>query len=371
MNMLNPFHRQQRLYEKKSTLLSTVKELTSGKKKYVTVDTLKQHMGVSDDEMDQILDSAFKANRHTNKYTFTTVDGEPAIGIAKAKRNTSTADPIDRLNALQSVPRSPEGDRGNGPGGGARGKGKTNLSDPSANYDAIQGPLTHDPSDVWTPVMESSNPKYVSRKQELCRWSKRHGIRGLMKAGGNSFPKNFNGMNEHQIIKWILAEEFAPSGKKPTDKQIIHKLQSGHDTEELEKTRQNDLEESYSGAILPGRNYFAEKLMEASDWAEAGFDLTDISASSWKKLLDMYNIPHTPRKTKYGWVWSGNSPVTIWTANDPITGKYIDGGRGNEKDYASYIGISGDADDVKAVFNFIKTNATGIKDSNPRKREWI
>lgn len=117
-----------------------------------------------------------------------------------------------------------------------------------------------------------------------------------------------------------------------------------------------------------------ETLIEAdekSDDAEAGFDLTDITASAWKKVLSTIGADAKPIHKPGKWIWKGKD-ITLVTGNDPITGKYgTEGGRKDEKDYASYIGLSGSKEQVEKVFAMIKSLADNVKDSNPHENKYI
>lgn len=119
-----------------------------------------------------------------------------------------------------------------------------------------------------------------------------------------------------------------------------------------------------------------QKLNESK--AEAGFDSTDISASNWKRLLKQYNIPTKPKLVTgqygyYKWVWKAKDrSVVIYTANDPITGKYVEPGiKDDKKNHAGYIGIKGEKDAVKGVYDFIEQNADRILNSSPYKSAYI
>ena len=109
---------------------------------------------------------------------------------------------------------------------------------------------------------------------------------------------------------------------------------------------------------------------------EYGFDLTDIPARRWKELLKQFNIPEKPKLVKrtggYSqWEWHAkDGSVTIITANDPITGERAGGGRKPEKNYASYIGITGDADAVQEIADFIKQHGS-YKGHQPGRRDYI
>jgi|CXWL01.1.fsa_nt_gi hypothetical protein len=116
---------------------------------------------------------------------------------------------------------------------------------------------------------------------------------------------------------------------------------------------------------------------------EAGFDLTGISGSNWKKLLKLVGASETPVKfgpdekdehglSKLGWFWQGKN-VLIVSGVNPITSEhYTYGKRKDWFDYASYIGISSPTKEGrKLVVDFIKKNATNIKGYNKSQREYI
>ena len=100
-----------------------------------------------------------------------------------------------------------------------------------------------------------------------------------------------------------------------------------------------------------------------------GFDLTDFKPGGWKSVLRGIGASTNGVKdTSVGYPmfqWKGKS-VTIYTGNNPITG----GPRG-EKDYASYIGIDGDATAVKLAVGLIKKYADDTKDESPGRRDFI
>jgi hypothetical protein len=90
MNLLdefNPMLREARLYEKRARFAQTLAKLTTGKgRKYVSLPNLKKELDADDAEFDILMSDAKKANRYSNKYIFTEVDGEPCIGITASKR---------------------------------------------------------------------------------------------------------------------------------------------------------------------------------------------------------------------------------------------------------------------------------------------
>ena len=115
----------------------------------------------------------------------------------------------------------------------------------------------------------------------------------------------------------------------------------------------------------------ADKKEDKSTKAEWGFDLTSITAENWKKVLKEAGASTTPVLEEYAWVWKGKG-VTLYTGNDPITGKYGSRNyREKEVDYASYIGIDGDKEKVKKLAGLIKELADNIKEESPRKRDFI
>ena len=105
--------------------------------------------------------------------------------------------------------------------------------------------------------------------------------------------------------------------------------------------------------------------------AQHGFDLTNISAKNWQKILTSVEAGNKANWSRYGWEWSGGD-ILIVTGNNPITGEYaLSKNRGIEKDYAGYIGIEGNPDKVKTVVSGIKKYADSIKGESKGGREFI
>lgn len=105
-----------------------------------------------------------------------------------------------------------------------------------------------------------------------------------------------------------------------------------------------------------------------SQW---GFDLTSITGANWKKVLSAVGISPKPTRDDIMWVWKGPG-IKIHTGNDPITGKYgKQGGRDDEKDYASYIGVYGDKDKVEKAAKMIHDLADDIKEETPHQSRFI
>ncbi len=108
-----------------------------------------------------------------------------------------------------------------------------------------------------------------------------------------------------------------------------------------------------------------------TDQDEWGFDLTNISASNWKKVLSAVGISSKPNLKDEVWVWEAPG-ITIHTGNDPITGKYSrHDKREDEEGFASYIGVYGDKDKVKKVASMIHKLASYIKEENPHQSHYI
>lgn len=110
----------------------------------------------------------------------------------------------------------------------------------------------------------------------------------------------------------------------------------------------------------------------------AGFDLTDFySVESFKKLLERFRLSSykrhempVPYNKSYKYTWS-NPIVMIITGNNPISGAYsVPSARGNEKGYASCIGIEGECRIVREIFDYIDAHAIS-KGESPHHREFI
>lgn len=106
-----------------------------------------------------------------------------------------------------------------------------------------------------------------------------------------------------------------------------------------------------------------------------GFDLTDFKSGGFQEVLKAVDIKPKGKlaKSKFGspyWEWKGKG-ILIVTANNPITGEYADkGGRKNEKNYASYMGIECDLDKVIQVVDLIKKYGSS-KGESTGSREFI
>ncbi len=116
------------------------------------------------------------------------------------------------------------------------------------------------------------------------------------------------------------------------------------------------------------------------DW---GFDLTDFEPDGFQKVLKNLGMPQEFVRTWHeadpelnlerqgrGFVWEGEG-IMIETKNNPITGQYGNPKqREPEKDYAGYIGITGQPEQVKIAVKLIKMFGS-TKDESPNSRDFI
>ena len=117
-------------------------------------------------------------------------------------------------------------------------------------------------------------------------------------------------------------------------------------------------------------------------WISWGFDLTSFgSADDFQALLSRHGLSRYKKVAHKDYAgkhiyntfeWSGDG-LTIITANNPLTGEYSGGNkqREPEKGYASYIGIDGRPDKVKALVEDIKGTTRDIKDESPNERQFV
>jgi hypothetical protein len=89
----NYFERMLSLSEKKAKLAGVISKLSKSKgRKYVMLSDIQSELDADDAEFEEVMSSARKANRYSNKYIFTDVDGKKAIGITAAKRSRQKRD---------------------------------------------------------------------------------------------------------------------------------------------------------------------------------------------------------------------------------------------------------------------------------------
>ena len=102
---------------------------------------------------------------------------------------------------------------------------------------------------------------------------------------------------------------------------------------------------------------------------EHGFDLTDVTASNWKAILENVGLDHKQDGVycdkKQRWTWK-NEHITVVACNDPVSG--IPRG---EVDYASYIGVTGKAIFVSDFVRQLKETAINIKGESKGCREFV
>ena len=107
--------------------------------------------------------------------------------------------------------------------------------------------------------------------------------------------------------------------------------------------------------------------------AKHGFDLSDFKPGGYKKVLKALGIPMKSKigNPDKGFQWKGRG-ILIVTGNDPITGKFRNPDRRDpERNYASYIGIEGDADKVKRAVELIKKHTSYRKGESKGTRGYI
>lgn len=102
----------------------------------------------------------------------------------------------------------------------------------------------------------------------------------------------------------------------------------------------------------------------------AGFDLTDTGVDMWKTMCANHEISMVAKHTEDGFIWTGKDGFVV-TANNPITGEYMNRNRANEVGYASYIGIEGTAEFTRGVFDHIRSNAEYTKGAQFGTRGYI
>lgn len=105
---------------------------------------------------------------------------------------------------------------------------------------------------------------------------------------------------------------------------------------------------------------------------KCGFDLTDIGAPEFFKLLKLNNLKWTNRKIDSGaFVWGFKDGYVV-TGNCPLTGEFRQPSqREREIGYASYIGVEGSKAFRDRVAKFIKRNAKHVKGYDPKQRSYI
>lgn len=116
-----------------------------------------------------------------------------------------------------------------------------------------------------------------------------------------------------------------------------------------------------------------------------GFDLTSfISAESFENILTEMGLPLKAKRARARDDFDRKTPLNqrpfVWkrpglrlvTGNNPITGDYYNSARRpNEKGYASYIGIEGNATAVHKLVKLIKERADYIKDESENASHFI
>jgi hypothetical protein len=183
--MISPFLKAMQIDEAKSKLASAIESLTKGKnRKYVKQSELKAHMDLDDNTFDEVITSAQKSNRHSNKYVFTNVDDEAAIGIAASKRHVKQ--------------------KANTPTAAGHGVGIAHsISNKLDVLDSFSGKTYGGGLPGAIPV---GFRMVENRSNELYGIYNRHGWRGLDRL--DILPEGWQGMSAKTIVETILAKEF-------------------------------------------------------------------------------------------------------------------------------------------------------------------
>lgn len=185
---LDPFVRMQKLFEAKAKLTSTICSLTK-KKKYVKFSDLKSNLGLDDDAFNSLIGDAKKANRHSNKYIFTSVDDEDAVGITALKRGKK-----------KSAANAPEAN----PGYGLAHRTPNPVNDPEDKQSHTKGKTGWNPSDPGP--IPGKYLVWEHRSKELWSIWAKESWKGLDKRG--LLPEGWQKMSGTQIVESILDNEF-------------------------------------------------------------------------------------------------------------------------------------------------------------------
>jgi hypothetical protein len=102
---------------------------------------------------------------------------------------------------------------------------------------------------------------------------------------------------------------------------------------------------------------------------EAGLDAVLISGTVWKAIMDEHQIADAVLDGRT-WRWQGVDGFVV-TRFNPITGKQAGDDRRVEPDYASSIGIEGNAEFVASVYVAISEKATEIKSELFGSRQFL
>jgi hypothetical protein len=102
---------------------------------------------------------------------------------------------------------------------------------------------------------------------------------------------------------------------------------------------------------------------------EAGFDAVMIPGADWKAIMDEHQIADAVLDGRT-WRWQGPDGFVV-TRFNPITGRQAGDDRRVEPDYASSIGIEGNAEFVASVYVAINDMATDSKSEVFGSRAYI
>lgn len=113
---------------------------------------------------------------------------------------------------------------------------------------------------------------------------------------------------------------------------------------------------------------------------QAGFDLTDVAAPDWEKMLKEMSISDgvvtevrwdwTDAVMRY-WTWAGSDGFIVTRCN-PVTGEHLDPNiQELHHGELSYVGIEGTKEFVDKVFDYIRKHASFSKDETYGTRGFI
>lgn len=102
---------------------------------------------------------------------------------------------------------------------------------------------------------------------------------------------------------------------------------------------------------------------------EAGFDAVVIPGADWKAIMDDHKIADAVLDGRK-WLWQGIDGFVVSSYN-PITGQQAGDDRRVYLDYASSVGIEGNAEFVASVFVAISEKASEIKSEVFGRRHYI
>lgn len=174
-----------------------------------------------------------------------------------------------------------------------------------------------------------------------------------------------------------LAKAYAEASQGWNDSQRPGGIRTLRDF--LKKAQKKIKKVNESKGTGGGMRALIERLegLEEAKKIKWGFDTTDFgSAAKFQKIIDEFGLKPSKETKKapggdyYSYWWKGPG-ISIVTGNNPITGEYMSPkNRDPEKGFASYIGLEGEEEKVKAAVAMIK-KLGAYKGESKGKREFI